>query len=211
MSVQVKICGLKEPETLRAAVRAGAGWIGFNFVEKSPRYVTPAAAASLLMGVGAAVPVALLVDPDNAQVDETAALGFPVLQLHGSETPDRVADVKARTGGQVWKALGIGSEDDLAHARSYEGVADRLLLDAKPPGGAEITGGHGEVFDWSLLKGWSSETPWMLAGGLTPENVAGAIAATGARAVDVSSGVERVRGLKDAGLIREFIEAAKQP
>ena len=208
MSVLVKICGLKEPETLRAALRAGADWIGFNFVEKSPRYVTPAAAASLLLGIGAAVPVALLVDPDDARIDEVAALGFPVIQLHGDESAQHLAAVKARTGLEVWKAVGVSTEADLERAMLYDGVADRVLLDAKPPKDAEITGGHGATFDWSLLKAWQPQTPWMLAGGLTPDNVAEAIAATGARAVDVSSGVERARGLKDAALIKRFIEAA---
>lgn len=209
MSVQVKICGLSEPETLRAAARAGADWIGFNFVPKSPRYVTPEAASSLLMGLGEATPVALLADPDNAAIDEITALGFAIIQLHGAETPDRVREVKRRTGGKVWKALGIAAQADLDGASAYQSIADRLLLDAKPPVGADIAGGHGTAFDWSLLRDWSSDTPWMLAGGLTPTNVASAIAATGARAVDVSSGVERARGLKSAQLIRDFIEAAK--
>lgn len=209
MSVQVKICGLSEPETLRVAARAGADWIGFNFVPKSPRYVTLEAAASLLMGVGQAMPVALLADPDDAAVDDVVALGFAIIQLHGQETSERVGQIKNRAGVTVWKAHGIASQADLDAVARYQGIADRLLLDAKPPEGADIAGGNGLVFDWSLLRNWSSDTPWMLAGGLTPVNVAEAIAATGARAVDVSSGVERARGLKSAQLIRDFIEAAK--
>lgn len=161
------------------------------------------------MGLGEATPVALLADPDNAAIDEITALGFAIIQLHGAETPDRVREVKRRTGGKVWKALGIAAQADLDDASAYQSIADRLLLDAKPPEGADIAGGHGTAFDWSLLRDWSSDTPWMLAGGLTPTNVASAIAATGARAVDVSSGVERARGLKSAQLIRDFIEAAK--
>ena len=210
MSVQVKICGLSEPETLRAAVRAGADWIGFVFFEKSPRNVTLAAAQTLLMGVGRAVPVALLVDPDDDLVRAVGALGFPILQLHGSETPERVGAIKALSGArEVWKAVGVASAADLQVAESYTGFADRLLLDAKPPSKADVPGGAGEAFDWALLKNWTAPLPWLLAGGLIPENVQEAIAATGARAVDVSSGVERARGLKDGQKIREFIAAAK--
>ena len=212
MSVQVKICGLSEPETLRAAVRAGADWIGFVFFEKSPRYVTLAAAENLLLGMGSTVPVALLVDPDDGLVADVARLGFPVLQLHGNETPARVSEIKALGGAnEVWKAAGVGSKADLLALETYVGHADRLLLDAPAPAEADVPGGSGEVFDWRLLKNWRAPLPWILAGGLTPENVADAIAATGARAVDVSSGVERSRGLKNARLIESFIEAAKQP
>lgn len=209
MSIQVKICGLSEPETLRAAVHAGADWIGFVFFEKSPRNVTLAAAETLLLGVGAARPVALLVDPDDALIGDVVALGFPILQLHGRESPARIAEIKAKTDCEIWKALGVSSESDLAVAETYAEAADRLLLDAKPSAATEIPGGAGETFDWSILKNWQAPLPWLLAGGLTPDNVAEAIAATGARAVDVSSGVERKRGLKDANLIKAFIKAAK--
>ena len=210
MSVQVKICGLSEPETLRAAVRAGADWIGFMFVEKSPRYVTLAAAETLLLGVGGAIPVAVLVEPDDELLSEIGRIGFPVIQLHGEETPQRVAAVKQLAGVQeVWKAVGVSKNADLHSAETYAGAADRILLDAKPPGDAELTGGTGDAFDWDLLKDWTAPMPWLLAGGLTPDNVGGAIKATGARAVDVSSGVERARGLKDAQKIEAFIKAAK--
>jgi len=206
----VKICGLSEPETLRAAVRAGADWIGFVFFEKSPRNVTLAAAETLLFGVGSAVPVALLVDPDDDLVRDVAALGFPVIQLHGSETPERVREIKTLSGAEeVWKAIGVASAADLQMAERYKGFAGRLLLDAKPPSKTAVPGGAGEAFDWALLKNWTAPMPWLLAGGLTPENVAEAIAATGARAVDVSSGVEARRGLKSAQKIKEFIEAVK--
>ena len=209
MSVQVKICGLSEPDTLRAAVRAGADWIGFVFFEKSPRNITLAAAESLLMGMGMAEPVALLVDPDDALVDDVTALGIRILQLHGQEAPDRVAEIKTRTGGEVWKAVGVSEPADLERAERYVGSADRLLLDAKPKQGADVPGGAGEVFDWSLLRDWAVPMPWILAGGLSPENVGEAIKTTGAKAVDVSSGVERARGLKDAQRIEAFIKAAK--
>lgn len=205
---KVKICGLSEPETLRAAVTSGADWISFVFVPTSPRCITTAAAASLLLGIGDAVPVALLADPGDAFVDDVVALGLRTLQLHGAETPDRVADLKARTGAQVWKALGVAERADLARCDAYA-AADLLLIDAKPPNGADRTGGHGTAFDWSILSGWTPPKPWMLAGGLTPETVREAIRATGAPAVDVSTGVERAPGLKDAGLIKAFIEAAK--
>jgi len=205
--VMVKICGLKDPDLVAFAAREGADWIGLMF-PVSPRQVTLAAAETLLLSAGKAVPVAVLLDPADAEVRAVAALGFPVLQLHGSETPERVAEIKAMTGVEVWKVLGVRSAADLAQARDY-GAADRLLLDAKPPEGDAQKGGHGAAFDWSLLKGWTSPKPWLLAGGLTPENVAGAIRQTAAPAVDVSSGVERIRGLKDRELVRAFIHAAK--
>ena len=206
---RVKICGLKDPDLVRLCAAEGADWIGFVFVEASPRYVTPEAAETLLLGVGRAVPVALLADADEALIDRVTATGIRVLQLHGQETPDRVSEIAARTGCEVWKACGVETADDLAGAGAFT-AADRLLIDAKPPKGADRTGGHGQAFDWSILKGWTAPKPWILAGGLTPENVAEAIAATGAPAVDVSSGVERLRGLKDKELVRAFLRAAKE-
>lgn len=189
------------------AAREGADWIGFMF-PASPRQVTLAAAETLLLSVGKAVPVAVLLDPPDAEVRAVAALGFPVLQLHGQETPERVAEIKATTGAEVWKVLGVREAGDLERAADYT-AADRLLLDAKPPEGADRAGGHGTTFDWSLLRDWAAPKPWILAGGLTPQNVAAAIGQTAAPAVDVSSGVERVRGLKDRELVRAFIRAAK--
>lgn len=203
----VKICGLKDPDLVAFAAREGADWIGFMF-PASPRQVTLAAAETLLLSVGKAVPVAVLLDAPDAEVRAVAALGFPVLQLHGSETPERVAEIKAMTGAEVWKVLGVRAAEDLDRAADYA-AADRLLLDAKPPEGADRAGGHGAAFDWTLLKGWAAPKPWILAGGLTPENVAAAIGQTAAPAVDVSSGVERIRGLKDRELVRGFIRAAK--
>ena len=205
---QVKICGLTDPDLVRFAAQKGADWIGFVFVEASPRHVTEAAAATLLMQAGRAVPVALLVEPDDAQIQRIVALGIRTLQLHGSETPERVAAIKAVTGAEVWKALGVATPEDLERAALYT-AADRLLIDAKPPHGADRTGGHGLAFDWTLLEGWKAPKPWLLAGGLTAENVAEAIRLTGAPGVDVSSGVERLKGLKDRALVQAFIEAAK--
>ncbi|WP_340693362.1 phosphoribosylanthranilate isomerase [Hyphomonas sp.] len=207
--VDVKICGLTDPDLVGFAAREGADWIGFNFASGSPRQVTPEAAASLLMQAGRAVPVALLVDASDAEIDAVTAVGFPILQLHGAETPERLAEIKARTGLEVWKALGVSTRVHLDNARAYT-AADRLLIDARPPEGATRTGGHGQTFDWAILDGWTPPKPWMLAGGLTPDNVGTAIAATGAPAVDVASGVERVRGLKDRELVRAFIRAAKE-
>nr|WP_321360388.1 phosphoribosylanthranilate isomerase [uncultured Hyphomonas sp.] len=206
---RVKICGLKDPDLVRLCAAEGADWVGFVFVEASPRYVTPEAAETLLLGVGRAAPVALIADADDALIDRVAGTGIRVLQLHGRETPERVAEIRARTGCEVWKAFGVETADDLTGAGAYT-AADRLLIDAKPPKDADRTGGHGQAFDWNILKGWTAPKPWILAGGLTPENVAGAIAATGAPAVDVSSGVERLRGLKDKELVRAFLRAAKE-
>lgn len=206
---RVKICGLKDPDLVRFCAAEGADWIGFVFAEASPRYVTPEAAETLLLGVGRSVPVALMVDPDDKLIARVSQMGIPVIQLHGNETPERVAEVREMIGGEVWKAVGIADAADLAGAGAYA-AADRLLIDAKPPKGADRPGGHGAVFDWQTLEGWQPPKPWILAGGLTPENVAGAIAATGAPAVDVSSGVERVRGLKDRELVRAFLRAAKE-
>lgn len=204
----VKICGLKDAEMVAQAADAGAGWIGFVFVPASPRAVTVRQAAELVRHVDAARPVALLVDPDDALVDAVIGLGISILQLHGRESPARLAAIKARTGAKMWKALGVGEPADLQRAGTYE-AADRLLIDARPPSGADRTGGHGTPFDWQILAGWQAPRPWLLAGGLSPENVAGAIALTGARAVDVSSGVETAPGVKDVGKIRDFISAAK--
>jgi len=194
---------------VRFCAAEGADWIGFVFVEASPRHVTPEAAETLLMGVGRAVPVALLVDPDDNLIDRVTRTGIRVLQLHGSETPERVAEIREKAGCEVWKALGVATAEDLARAGAFD-AADRLLIDAKPPRDADRTGGHGAAFDWTILEGWQPPRPWILAGGLTPENVAAAIAATGAPAVDVSSGVEKLRGLKDRERVRAFLRAAKE-
>ena len=205
---KVKICGLRDGDTVRYADRAGADWIGFVFVEASPRAVTTAAAASLLLQVRSSVPVALLVDPDDAFIEEVAGLGISVIQLHGRETPARIADIKSKSGLEIWKAIGVSAPSDLEMAADFI-AADRLLIDAKPPEGATRTGGHGAAFDWSILQSWTAPKPWILAGGLTPDNVAGAIRTTGADAVDVSSGVEAVRGVKSPELISAFITAAR--
>ncbi|WP_170367903.1 phosphoribosylanthranilate isomerase [Ruegeria arenilitoris] len=210
--ISVKICGLTAPEHVRAAVEAGARYIGFNFFPKSPRYAPIAQAAALASDVPVGVAkVALAVNFTDAQLDEIVA-GVPLdmLQLHGAESPERVAEVKSRYGLPVIKAIGVAEAEDLAAIDLYSDVADQLLVDAKPPKNSELPGGNGLPFDWRLLAGrkyW--RTPWMLSGGLNPGNVAEAIRMTGARQVDVASGVESAPGVKDPCLIRSFIEAAR--
>lgn len=211
MDVRVKICGLSARAHVEAAVGAGARYVGFVFFARSPRNVTVAAAAGLAEGVPPGVAkVALTVDATDAELDAIIA-GVPLdmLQLHGSETPERVAEVRARYGLPVMKAIGISGPEDVARIATYGRVADQLLVDAKAPGGAVLPGGNGLAFDWTLIARKYWPCPWMLAGGLTPANVAEAIRLTGARQVDVSSGVESAPGVKDEGLIRAFIAASR--
>lgn len=209
--MDVKICGLTEPETLRAAVEGGARYVGFVFFPKSPRYVSVDAARTLALQVPPSVcKVALVVNADNALLDEILEhVPIDMVQLHGDETPERVEEVKARYGLPVMKALGVSEASDLEAISIYSRVADQLLIDAKPPRNADIPGGNGLAFDWTLLQGRRWAVPWMLAGGLSSENVATASELTGARQVDVSSGVERAKGTKDVGLIASFLQAAK--
>jgi phosphoribosylanthranilate isomerase len=204
-TAKVKICGLNSEDAVQAAVEGGADWIGFVFFPPSPRYVTPARAAALSAGLPGGPPrVGLFVEPeDDAVATALGAVRLDVLQLYAS--PARVAALGARFGLPVWRAVGVGDAADLP--RSAEG-ADGLLIEAKPPRGATRPGGNAASFDWSALGGWTPPAPWLLAGGLTPANVAQAIACTGATAVDVSSGVESSPGVKDPKLIRAFIDAA---
>ena len=207
---RVKICGLTRPEDITAAVEAGAAYVGLVFFEKSPRHLTLAAAVQLAAEVPARVTrVALTVDADDDALDAlTAAVPLDMLQLHGQETPARVAEIKARYGLPVMKAVGIAGPADLAKIASYAGVADQVLVDAKPPPGAVLPGGNGLAFDWRLIAQYDWTTPWMLAGGLTPENAGEAVRRTGATQLDVSTGVEAAPGVKDAAKIRDFIKAA---
>ncbi|MEM8577771.1 MAG: phosphoribosylanthranilate isomerase [Pseudomonadota bacterium] len=209
MPTSVKICGLSEPETLRAAVDAGAAYVGFVFFDKSPRNVTLDRAAALAVQVPpGVVKVGLVVNPDDAFLDRLMAeVPLDMLQLHGAETHERTAEVKARTGLPVMKAVGVAGPDDLPKLDAYARVADQLLVDAKPPAGGDLPGGNGLSFDWRLITGRRWPVPWMLAGGLTPDNAAEAVRVTGAPALDVSSGVERAPGVKDAGLIQAFLHA----
>jgi phosphoribosylanthranilate isomerase len=209
--VRVKICGINSPLALDAAVSAGADMLGFVFFPPSPRALSPADAAALsAFHTGEAERVGLFVDPTDAEIEAVlAALPLDLLQLHGAEPPERCAALRARFGRPVMKALGIASAADLDALAGYAPAVDRFLLDAKPPVGAEIPGGNAAAFDWRLAAGRDVPRPWLLAGGLTPDNVAQAIAESGAPGVDVSSGVEKARGVKDPALVRAFVAAAK--
>ena len=211
MPTLVKICGLSEPSTLDAALDAGADMVGFVFFARSPRNISFDTARALGARVaGRAKKVALTVDADDDTLGAIiAALDPEMLQLHGHETPARVAQVRSVFGRPVMKALPMGNASDLAGAAAYEEVADWLLFDAPPPRDATRPGGNAAAFDWSLLRGHVSKRPWLLAGGLDPENVAAALAASGAPGVDVSSGVESSPGVKDVGKIARFIAAAR--
>ena len=207
--MRAKICGLSTPEAVDAAAEAGAAYLGFVFFPKSPRNLSLAEAEALTLATPPGVmKVALTVNADDALIDEIAALPIDMFQLHGAEPPARVADLKARTGLPVMKAIGVADADDLEKIALYEDVADQILVDAKPPKGGEVPGGNGLAFDWRLIEGRDWKGPWMLAGGLDPGNVAAAARLTGAAQVDVSSGVESAPGVKDIAKIRAFLEAA---
>ena len=212
MPPEVKICGLKTPEAVAAAIDGGADYLGFVFFDRSPRNVAPADARPLVaMAPAGIVPVGVFVDPDDALLAaavETAGIG--AIQLHGGETPERVDAVKARFDLPVIKALPVATTADLAQARQFAAAA-RLLFDARPPAGADRPGGHGTAYDWAILKGVDigSARPWFLSGGLTPETVADAVRVSGARAVDVSSGVEDAPGVKNVSRIKAFLSAAR--
>ena len=209
--IRVKICGLKTTADVAAVAASGAAYAGFVFFAKSPRNLTIPAARELALAapVGLAK-VALVVDADDVFLDAiTEAMPLDMLQLHGHESPDRVAEVRARYGLPVMKAVGVADEGDLAAVFDYSLVADQILVDAKPPKNADLPGGNGLSFDWRLVAQRRWLRPWMLAGGLTPDNVAEAIRLTNARQVDVSSGVEAAPGVKDAGRITAFVKAAQ--
>jgi len=208
--MRVKICGLRTPEGVAAAVSAGARYVGFVFFPPSPRAVGPAEARLLALDVPPGVAkVGLFVDPDDDLLDEVlAVVPLDMIQLHGEEPPERVADIRRCHGLPVMKAVGIRDAGDLDQIERYAKVADQLLIDAKPPKGAPLPGGNAVPFDWRLIAGRRWPVPWMLAGGLTTANVAEAVRLTGAQQVDVSSGVESAPGVKDDEKIRAFIRAA---
>ncbi len=210
--IRVKICGLRTLADVAAVAAAGAAYAGFNFFPKSPRSVTPAEALPLVLAAPPGLAkVALVVDADDAMLDAlTEALPLDMLQLHGKESPDRVAEIRARYGLPVMKAVGVADEGDLAAVFDYSLVADQILVDAKPPKNAVLPGGNGLTFDWRLVAQRRWLRPWMLAGGLTAENVAEAVRLTNARQVDVASGVESAPGVKDAAKIAAFVRAARQ-
>ncbi|MCJ2036020.1 phosphoribosylanthranilate isomerase [Methylobacterium sp. J-068] len=210
-AIAIKICGLSTPATLDAALKAGADLVGFVHFPRSPRHVGLEAGRLLsARAKGRSERVVLLVDPDDALVAAAvAALDPDWIQLHGRETPERVAAIRAATGRPVMKAIGIASRADLDAVAAHAARADRILLDAKAPPGADLPGGNGHAFDWALLDDAALPAGYMLSGGLTPETVADALAQTGARAVDVSSGVETRPGEKSPDRIAAFIAAAR--
>lgn len=212
MTTKVKICGINDGAGLRAALAGQASLLGFNFYPPSPRSLTPTAAAALARQVPDAVrKVGVFVDPSDQDLEAVLAeLALDMIQLHGSESLQRTAEIRRRFGIEILKALKIEMADDLDFAQEYEGHADMLLFDAKPPSGDGILpGGNGVAFDWQLLKDRSFGLPWMLSGGLKPDNVADAIAISGARMVDVSSGVESRPGKKNPQAIKAFLDAAR--
>jgi phosphoribosylanthranilate isomerase len=210
-TTKVKICGLRTEEALEAALAGGADYVGLVFFPPSPRNITPEAAKPLAERArGRAKIVALLVDPDDALIEAVVAAVDPdLLQLHGEESPGRVAEVRGRWGKPVMKAVKVANARDAQAALDYAEAADLILFDARAPKDATRPGGHGAAFDWTLLDGVKGRVPFMLSGGLTPDNVAEAIRITGAPMVDVSSGVERSPGEKDPELIRRFLRMAK--
>ena len=209
MTVEAKICGLSTPETVDAAVRFGARYVGFVTYPESPRHIS----TDTMRALGARVPtsvmrVGLFVDPDDALLDEKLATGaLDMLQLHGSETPERVAAIRQRTGKLAMKVIKVAAESDVEQGiKAHAGTADRLMFDAAA---GILPGGNAKAFDWTILSGRAIAVPWFLAGGLTPQNVAEAVRVTGARAVDVSSGVEETRGVKSIDRIRAFLDRVK--
>jgi phosphoribosylanthranilate isomerase len=211
MSTKVKICGLKTEAALEAALDGGADYVGLVFFPASPRHITPQAAKALAgKARGRAGIVSLLVDPDDALIDTVIAAVAPdLLQLHGQETPARAADIRRRWGTPIMKAIRVETSQDARAALAYREAVDLILFDARPPEDSTRPGGNGAPFDWRTLLGVKDQVPFVLSGGLTPDNVAEAIRATAAPAVDVSSGVERRPGEKDPELIRRFLRAAK--
>lgn len=212
MKTEIKICGLSTPETLAAVLASGAEHVGFIFFEKSPRHVSLETAARLAeQAHGKAGTVAVTVNADDAFLDRLTGRVQPdMLQLHGSETPDRVAQVKTRYGLPVIKAFAIREAGDLEKLDAYRGIADRFLLDARAPEGSDLPGGNGVSFDWNLLKVLDREIDYMLSGGLNEGNVVEALQVSGARAIDVSSGVEAAPGLKDIAKIAAFIQTVRE-
>lgn len=207
-----KICGLTTPDTLDAALQGGAAFVGAVVFPKSPRHIPPLHAATLFdRARGRAKVVAVLVDPDDALLTEVGLILRPdLIQLHGHETPQRAAAARRLTGAGIIKALPIRDEADFAGVADWAGVADHLLFDAKPPQGADLPGGVGASFDWTLMQNRALPANWFLAGGLSPENVAEAVRISGAPMVDVSSGVESAPGVKDPDLIHAFLEAVSR-
>lgn len=209
MPVQAKICGLSTPDAIDAAIKAGASHVGFVFFPKSPRNVEADQARALAERLPAHVgKVGLFVDPDPGSIAATLArVPLDVIQLHGSESPGFTASIGATHGKEIWKAIPVRTRTDLAAGREFRQAAQRLVYDAKPPAGTDLPGGNGMRFDWKLLEGYEHPLAWMLSGGLDANNVGEAVGITGARMVDVSSGVERAPGVKDVDKIARFLQA----
>ena len=206
----IKICGIKTEDMLEAVIASGADMVGFVHFPRSPRHVELDPLTELIsLARGRIESVVLLVNPDNSQVAEIAALDPDWIQLHGPEAPHRVDAIRGDAGIPILKAVGIGAPADLAQIADYEAVCDRLLLDAKAPKNSELPGGRGVAFDWDVLHGLDPEVSFMLSGGLTPQNVGAAVTQVRPEGIDVSSGVERAPGVKDAALIAAFVEAAR--
>jgi len=212
VAITVKTCGLSTVESVKTAVQNGADMIGLNFFPRSPRYVNHETARALATQVsGDVTRVGLVVDPSNEEIsDLLAAVPLDMLQLHGKESPERTSVIRKTFNLPVMKVLPVATASDLVVADNYKDVADLFLFDAKPPKGADRPGGNAVSFDWTLMKAYDLDLPWLLAGGLTPVNVADAIKISGARGVDAASGIESRPGVKDEGLIRSFIHAARQ-
>ncbi|MEZ5813943.1 MAG: phosphoribosylanthranilate isomerase [Alphaproteobacteria bacterium] len=208
----IKICGLSEPETLKAAIDAGACYVGFVFYPPSPRYIEIDTAKELARQIPTGIrAVGLFVDPTNEQLEQTLGIvPLDMIQLHGKESPQRVSEIKTRYNLDIMKAINIREKSDLNIIPQYEAAADWLLFDSRPEQAA-LPGGTGQSFDWSLLQGKTFSRPWMLSGGLTPENVSDALAQLNPTALDVSSGVESAPGLKDPEKIKKFICKAQKP
>lgn len=211
MALDIKICGLKSDEAMAAALAGGASHVGFIFFARSPRYVEPAEAGRLRQAaIGKARAVAVTVDADDAVLDEIVAKMHPdMLQLHGSETPERVAEVKARYGLPVTKVFSVSEAADLERIKPFVGIADRFMFDAKPPKGSQLPGGNGVAFDWRILAGLDAGLDYMLSGGLNAANIGDALRSANPPAIDISSGVESAPGVKDPALIEQFFRAVR--
>ncbi len=211
MAFDIMICGLKTDETLAAALAGGASHVGFIFFAKSPRYVEPVEAGRLRQSaIGRAKAVAVSVDADDAFLDRIVAEMRPdILQLHGSESPARVAEVKARHGLPVMKAMAISEAADLERIKPFIGIADRFLFDAKPPKGSQLPGGNGVAFDWKVLAALDADVDYMLSGGLNAANIGDALRQANPPGIDISSGVESAPGVKDPALIEQFFRAVR--
>ena len=214
MTVTAKICGINDPEAMRAAIAGGASHVGLVFYSPSPRSLNPGEAMALASVVPERVQkVGLFVDPEDDQIDKTLhVVQLDMLQLHGDETPDRVRDLKSRTGKKIMKVIKVSKPEDLVRAEAYVRIADALMFDAKPPKGMKdaLPGGNAVSFDWRILLECNWPLPWMLAGGLTKDNIAKAVELSGARIVDTSSGVEDTPGRKNVEKIAEFLRIVSE-